>query len=115
MKRSSIAVAAAASVVAACGPLDAERASGAGDAKLRGIGEIFHDATLTTKVEVALASSVGGSRAAAIQVDTRRAVVTLTGEVETHDVRVRADQAAIGVDGVRSVVDNLVVRFPAIG
>lgn|SRR5574337_1097505 len=112
MRRSGIAIVAVASLVAACGPLDTDRA---GDAKLRGIGEIFHDATLTTKVEVALASSVGGGRAAAIQVDTRQAVVTLTGEVDTHDVRVRADQAAIGVDGVRSVVDNLVVRFPAIG
>jgi osmotically-inducible protein OsmY len=115
MERLRTAFVAAAALVAACGPLDAERGSAADDAKLRGIGEFFRDAAVTTKVKVALAASVGAARAARIEVDTRRAVVTLTGEVDTRDVRVRADQAAIGVDGVRSVVDNIVVRFPAIG
>jgi len=108
-------------VFVACGPqggrsddAGAQR-GGAEKAKLREIGELFHDAALTTQARSALASSVGGTHAARIEVDTRRAVVTLTGEVETPDIRVRADQAAIGVEGVRSVVDNLVVRSPAIG
>lgn len=114
MERFRIAIAAAAALAAACGPLGADRGSDAANATLRGVGGFFQDAALTAKVKLALAASVG-ARAARIEVDTRRAVVTLTGEVDAHDVRVRADQAAIGVDGVKSVVDNIVVRFPAIG
>jgi hyperosmotically inducible protein len=83
-------------------------------ARLRGMGALFDDAAMTTKVKIALASSVGQS-STQISVDTRGAVVTLTGEVDTPDLRDRAAQAVLGVDGVKSVVDNIVVKSPTTG
>ncbi len=83
-------------------------------ARLRGMGEFFEDAAITAKVKLALASSVGKS-ATAISVDTRGAVVTLTGEVDAAGVRDRADQAALEIDGVKSVIDNIVVKSATIG
>lgn len=83
-------------------------------ARLRGMGALFDDAAMTTKVKIALASSVGES-STQISVDTRGLVVTLTGEVDAPDIRDRADQAVLGVDGVRSVVDNIVVKSPTTG
>jgi hyperosmotically inducible protein len=83
-------------------------------ARLRGMGALFDDAAMTTKVKIALASTVGKS-STQISVDTRAAVVTLTGEVDTPDIRDRANQAVLGVDGVRSVVDNIVVKSPTTG
>ena len=83
-------------------------------ARLRGMGALFDDMAMTTKVKIALASSVGKS-STQISVDTRAAVVTLTGEVDAPDIRDRADRAALGIDGVRSVVDNIVVKSPTTG
>ncbi len=83
-------------------------------ARLRGMSELFDDAAMTTKVKLALASSVGSS-STQIKVDTRASVVTLTGEVDTPDIRDRADQAALEVAGVKSVVDNIVVKSSATG
>ncbi len=78
-------------------------------ARLRGMSEIFDDAAITAKVEVAIASSIG-ENSTDVSVETRAAVVTLTGEVDTPDIRDRADRAALGIDGVKSVIDNMVVR-----
>ena len=64
-------------------------------ARLRGMGALFDDAAMTTKVKIALASSVGKS-STQISVDTRGLVVTLTGEVDAPDIRDRADRAALG-------------------
>ena len=83
-------------------------------ARLRGISELFDDAAITAKVKRALASSVGNN-AAEISVDTRAAIVTLTGEVDAPDIRDRADRAALEIDGVKSVVDNIVVKSPTTG
>jgi len=83
-------------------------------ARMRGMSELFDDAAMTTKAKLALASNVGSS-AARISVDTRAAVVTLTGEVDTPDLRDRADQAVLEVAGVKSVIDNIVVKSSATG
>jgi len=83
-------------------------------ARLRGMSELFDDAAMTTKVKLALASSVGSS-STQINVDTRASVVTLTGEVDTPDIRDRANQAALEIAGVRSVIDNIVVKSSATG
>jgi hyperosmotically inducible periplasmic protein len=98
----------------ASGPAGSTDRNTAETARLRGMGALFDDAAMTTKVKIALASSVGKS-STQISVDTRAAVVTLTGEVDTPDIRDRADQAVLGVDGVRSVVDNIVVKSPTTG
>jgi osmotically-inducible protein OsmY len=83
-------------------------------ARLHGMSELFDDAAITAKVKLALASSVG-KNAMGISVDTRGAVVTLTGEVDAPDIRDRADQAALEIDGVKSVIDNIVVKSATIG
>lgn len=83
-------------------------------ARLRAMSQLFDDAAITAKVKLALASSVG-KNASEISVDTRSAVVTLTGEVNASDIRDRADQAALEIDGVKSVVDNIVVKSPTTG
>jgi osmotically-inducible protein OsmY len=83
-------------------------------ARLRGMGERVDDAAMTTKVKLALASSIGKS-STQINVDTRAAVVTLTGEVDTPDIRDRADAAVLEVAGVKSVIDNIVVKSSATG
>jgi len=98
-------------VTGAAGATDRSTAE---NARLRGMGALFDDAAMTTKVKVALASSVGRS-STQISVDTRGAVVTLTGEVDTPDLRDRADRAVLGIDGVKSVVDNIVVKSPTTG
>ena len=68
------------------------------------------DADLKTSVEQALAGT-GGSLARA-NVDVKDGVVTLTGEVTTEVERASAETFAKGVNGVKSVVNNLTVAPP---
>lgn len=67
------------------------------------------DSQLTAKIKskMALDDSV---RAAAIDVDTRNGVVTLSGEVASESERQRALELARETDGVTSVVDRLRIR-----
>ncbi len=67
------------------------------------------DAAITTKVKTAVIAEPGLS-ALKIDVDTKDGVVTLTGTVDSAAMKDRAQQVAQGVSGVRSVVDNLVVK-----
>ncbi len=67
------------------------------------------DATITTKVKAALLAEPG-LKSLKIDVDTNAAVVTLNGTVESAELKDRAMQVAQTVDGVRSVVDHLVVK-----
>jgi hyperosmotically inducible protein len=73
------------------------------------VGAKVDDATITTKVKAALMAEPG-LRSLAIDVDTRDNVVTLNGTVGSQDLKQRAMQVAQGVEGVRSVSDNLVVK-----
>jgi hyperosmotically inducible periplasmic protein len=72
-------------------------------------GDKIDDAALTTKVKTALMAEPG-LRSLEINVDTRDNVVTLNGTVDTQEKKQRAMQIAQGVDGVKSVSDNLVVK-----
>jgi osmotically-inducible protein OsmY len=67
------------------------------------------DGSLTAKIKskMALDDTV---RAAAIDVDTSKGVVTLSGTVRTEAERAKAVQLARETDGVVSVSDRLVVR-----
>jgi osmotically-inducible protein OsmY len=47
-----------------------------------------------------------------IRVATASAVVTLTGEVSSAANKARAEELAKGVEGVKSVVNNLTVKVP---
>ena len=67
------------------------------------------DAAITTKVKTALMAEPG-LRSLEIDVDTRDNVVTLNGTVDSQEKKQRAMQIAQGVDGVKSVSDNLVVK-----
>jgi osmotically-inducible protein OsmY len=67
------------------------------------------DAAITAKVKTAVIAEPGLS-ALKIDVDTKDGVVTLTGTVDSAAMKDRAQQVAQGVSGVRSVVDNLVVK-----
>lgn len=67
------------------------------------------DATITTKVKAAVLAEPG-LETLKIDVDTKDAVVTLNGTVDTPALKQRAMQIAQNVGGVRQVVDNLVVK-----
>ena len=67
------------------------------------------DAAITAKVKTAVIGEPGLS-ALKIDVDTKDGVVTLTGTVDSAAMKDRAQQVAQSVSGVRSVVDNLVVK-----
>lgn len=72
-------------------------------------GDKVDDAAITTKVKTALMAEPG-LRSLEINVDTRDNVVTLNGTVDSQEKKQRAMQIAQGIDGVKSVSDNLVVK-----
>ena len=71
--------------------------------------EVMDDSALTAKVKAAILAEPG-LRSLQIGVETRGAVVTLSGTVDTPPLVDRAKQLAMSVSGVRDVVDKLVVK-----
>jgi hyperosmotically inducible protein len=67
------------------------------------------DAAITTKVKAAVLAEPG-LKTLDISVDTKEGVVTLAGTVNSPELKDRAMQLAQGVEGVRSVADQLVVK-----
>jgi osmotically-inducible protein OsmY len=76
----------------------------------RSAGEFTSDAALTAKVKTAIASATGLGNATNINVNSYRGVVQLNGFVESQDKIQRAAEVARGVEGVRSVENNLRVK-----
>jgi hyperosmotically inducible periplasmic protein len=76
----------------------------------RTTGEFTSDAALTAKVKSAIATDVGARTAAAINIDTYRGVVQLTGFVNSPEQAQRAEAAAKKVEGVRSVKNDVRVK-----
>lgn len=70
---------------------------------------VVDDAALTAKVKAALIAEPG-LKSLQIDVETRDAVVTLAGSVDSDLLRQRAVQVAGALSGVRQVVDKLVVK-----
>ncbi len=64
-------------------------------------------AAMIAKVKAKLVSDLGLSTMAGIDVDVRDGIVTLRGTVPSEDYRRRAEQAAMQVDGVGRVADEL--------
>lgn len=98
------------------GPIDTARAreTGArvGEAVARGANEAEQaaaDGAMTAKIKAKMALD-DRVKAAKIDVDTAGSVVTLSGNVSSEDERSRAVQLARDTDGVKSVIDHLVVR-----
>ena len=73
----------------------------------RTTGEFTSDAALTAKVKSAIATDAGARTASAVNVETYRGVVQLTGFVDSEDQVTRAVSAAKKVQGVRSVKNDI--------
>ena len=78
----------------------------------RSTGQVIDDTAIHTKVKAALVSDpvVSGT---SIDVDVQRGVVILSGAVNGEVAKVKAEDIARGVDGVRSVENNLIIRQAA--
>jgi osmotically-inducible protein OsmY len=76
----------------------------------RSAGEFTDDAAVTAKVKSAIATDVGARTAAAVNVDTYRGVVQLTGFVDSDEQATRAANAAKKVSGVRSVKNEIRIK-----
>ena len=86
-------------------PRDRVESKGWGDKALGGID----DAAVTARVKSALAGT-RGTKALKTNVTTREGEVTLTGTVRSESERELAEEVAKGVNGVRSVDNQLKVR-----
>jgi hyperosmotically inducible protein len=71
--------------------------------------EQVNDVQITTQIKSKLASDVNASSLANIDVNTTNGVVTLAGEVESPEVKHRAQTVAEAVPGVTRVNNNLQV------
>jgi hypothetical protein len=67
-------------------------------------------AAVIAKVKAKLATDVGLSTVTGIDVDATGEVVTLRGSVASEQQKQQAEQAVLQVDGVRRVVDELLVK-----
>ena len=76
----------------------------------RSAGEFTDDAALTAKVKTAIATDAGARTASAVNVETYRGVVQLTGFVDSEDQASRAATAAKKVQGVRSVKNDIRIK-----
>jgi len=79
-------------------------------ANRRSTGELSDDAAVTAKVKSAIATDAGARTAAAVDVETYRGVVQLTGFVDSEDQATRAVSAAKKVQGVRSVKNDIRIK-----
>ena|SRR5918994_4424657 len=103
----------AASLAAIVGGMTAAGLSGCASKEpetKRTTGEFSSDAALTAKVKSAIAADVGARTAAAINIETYRGVVQLTGFVNSREQAQRAEAAAKKVDGVRSVKNDVRIK-----
>ena len=71
-------------------------------------GAVIDDSAITAKVKTQLAADAA-TQARHIHVDTRGAVVTLSGKVDSADEKVRAVEIARATRGVKGVDDQLSV------
>jgi hyperosmotically inducible protein len=67
------------------------------------------DSAITAKVKAAILAEPG-LKSLHINVDTKEATVTLSGNVDSDMLRDRAKQIALSTEGVRDVVNNLSIK-----
>lgn len=81
----------------------------ASDGNNRSTGQVIDDTAILAKTKAALVNDpvVSGM---AINVDVTRGVVTLDGAVNGAVEKQKAEEIARGVEGVRGVANNIVVR-----
>ena len=73
----------------------------------RDAGQFTDDAALTAKVKTAIATDVGARAASAINVETFKGVVQLSGFVDNKEMANRAVAAARKVSGVQNLKNDL--------
>lgn len=78
-------------------------------AKREGTGEYIDDALITTKVKAALAADPN-VKATEVNVETFKGAVQLSGFVSSPEAINKAVEIARGVQGVRGVKNNMVVK-----
>jgi osmotically-inducible protein OsmY len=78
-------------------------------AKREGAGEYVDDALITTKVKAALAADPN-VKATEVNVETFKGMVQLSGFVSERDSIQKAIDVARGVNGVRGVKNDMVVK-----
>ena len=71
------------------------------------------DAAITTEVKSKLASDVNPTSLANIEVNTTNGVVTLAGQVESEEIKSKAELIVLAVPGVASINNNLQVQVDA--
>jgi len=81
----------------------------ASTASHEGTGGYVDDSALTTKVKAALLSTANVD-STEITVESFKGVVKLSGFLDSEDMIDRAVKAASGVNGVKSVTNNLTVK-----
>jgi hyperosmotically inducible periplasmic protein len=79
--------------------------------KHEGTGEYVDDSVITTKIKTKLATD-DFLKSFQIGVESRKGIVQLSGFVDSQDAIDKAGQIASGVEGVKSVKNNLIVRVP---
>jgi hyperosmotically inducible periplasmic protein len=70
---------------------------------------VADDSAITAKVKAAILAEPG-LKSLQISVDTKGGTVTLTGNVDTSEMRDKAKQVASSTSGVKGVVDQLSVK-----
>lgn len=80
------------------------------DPSKRSAGQYTDDAALTAKVKTAIAKDTGLGAASAINVNSYRGVVQLSGFVDSQEKIKRAGEVARGVDGVQRVENGVKVK-----
>jgi osmotically-inducible protein OsmY len=78
-------------------------------AENKSAGQVVDDTTILAKTKAALLNDpvVSGR---SIHVDVNRGEVTLTGGVNSDVEKKKAEDITVGIDGVRTVINKLVVR-----
>ena len=77
--------------------------------KQEGTGDYVDDSVITTKIKTQLASD-DFLKSFQISVESRKGIVLLSGFVDSQKAVDKAGQIARGVEGVKSVRNNLVVK-----
>lgn len=80
-----------------------------GSPHMESTGEYLDSSATTAKVKASLLDDLG-SNGFSVQVKTYKDEVQLSGFVDNQRIRQRAAVIASGVDGVRSVRNNLIVK-----
>ena len=91
----------------------ADKNSGSAERAGQTTGQYIDDATLTTKVKVALISDSLLS-AFEVKVNTQSGIVTLSGEVDKPETIQRAIKLASAVPGVKAINTHLMVKVASI-